>query len=406
MGVDDDARHLTVLTMDIAGSTGLAMEKELEARHTLEALVCDTSEYQHAEQNDAVIPRWAGDKAVLGFDGDARQALRLAIAVGQRLKACDGPQVRAGLHFGPVYCKPDPNGQLDMIGKGADWSTRVMEAGDPGHLIVSRAAVDQIIQFGGREWEFILLGLWQAKDHDPPIEIYNLCHGDVGNPWVPEKFENANMTGLGPVVTESGQPGPAGVLAPAADADSAITRAVAEEPGDAAGLCQGFVANNHQAAAEVCDGLARRESPTRAEVAFLVGMTRRGEGAAIAFLPACRAMGLLVAKSEHARRHVARTFVSTDRWEQVRGELGVGHAFAVDPQWAADQVRRRLSDPRAASGSATDRHKWIEGALWAMQAAPFPKGRDHMVALIDELSDLDRDFPEAMADLRARWEVG
>ncbi len=74
-------------------------------------------------------------------------------------------KLRMGINTGPVYWVADINGEANVSGDGINMAQRIMDAGDAGHILVSKSAAD------------ILLPLqeWSAQLHD--LGVHPVKHG-------------------------------------------------------------------------------------------------------------------------------------------------------------------------------------------------------------------------------------
>jgi class 3 adenylate cyclase len=97
------------------------------------------------EQHRGKILRLTGDGILAIFDGPGR-AIRCASTLGDALRPL-GLEIRAGLHTGEVELRG-----TDIAGIGAHIAARVLEAAQPGELLVS-AAVPMLVAGSGIEFQ-------------------------------------------------------------------------------------------------------------------------------------------------------------------------------------------------------------------------------------------------------------
>ena len=84
----------------------------------------------------------------------------------------------------------DINKNLNVTGGGINMAQRVMDAGDPGHILVSGTLAETLLQFAG--WSERLSDLGEhAVKHGALMRFYNLCTEDAGNPAWPSKWKAA-----------------------------------------------------------------------------------------------------------------------------------------------------------------------------------------------------------------------
>ena len=98
-----------------------------------------------------------------------------------------------GIHTGPVYRVADINANRNVAGGGINLAQRVMDCGDGGHILVSKAAADVLEQTS--IWAARLHDLGEAEvKHGVRVHIYNLYTEEVGNPELPQKLRTAQTT--------------------------------------------------------------------------------------------------------------------------------------------------------------------------------------------------------------------
>lgn len=102
--------------------------------------------------------------------------------------------VRMGIHSGNVVQMADINDHPNVAGEGINTAQRVMDCGDVGHILLSDKAFHFLPAEPDRTDDCLPLGNVKVK-HDQEVNIYNLCHDQIGNRTTPEKvrlqIENA-----------------------------------------------------------------------------------------------------------------------------------------------------------------------------------------------------------------------
>ena len=93
-----------------------------------------------------------------------------------------------GINTGPVSGVADVNDKSNIAGAGINMAQRVMDIGDAGHILLSKRAAEDLVQY--RQWERDLhnLGEFEVK-HGVRISIVDLYTDKLGNPHVPEKLK-------------------------------------------------------------------------------------------------------------------------------------------------------------------------------------------------------------------------
>jgi tetratricopeptide (TPR) repeat protein len=77
-----------------------------------------------------------------------------------------------GVHSGPVYRRADINANLNAAGGGINLAQRVMDCGDAGHILVSKAAADVLRQVGSWKESLHDLGEVEVK-HGLRLHLFN-----------------------------------------------------------------------------------------------------------------------------------------------------------------------------------------------------------------------------------------
>jgi class 3 adenylate cyclase/tRNA A-37 threonylcarbamoyl transferase component Bud32 len=176
-----------VLFMDIAGYSLASMDQQREYLGTLQQVVRTTAAFRKAEQDCELVSLPTGDGMALAFFGDPTAPAQCAFEVASALKSRADLKLRMGIHTGPVYRVADINANANVSGGGINVAQRVMDCGDAGHILVSKAVADVLAQF--TQWSPLLVDLGtHPLKHGVEVQIYNLTSSEFGNPAVPSKF--------------------------------------------------------------------------------------------------------------------------------------------------------------------------------------------------------------------------
>lgn len=175
-----------VLFTDIVGYSKLSMDEQTRLRARLKEVVRGMETYRRAQANQKVISRSTGDGIALVFFGNPAAAVNCAIELSRALPNHPELKLRTGVHTGPVRRDEDINDQVDVAGGGINFAQRVMDAGDAGHILISKAVADNLEQMGG--WSDYLHDMGEVMvKHGARIHVFNLHGDDFGNPELPEK---------------------------------------------------------------------------------------------------------------------------------------------------------------------------------------------------------------------------
>src|SRR6059036_360935 len=136
-----------------------------------------------------------GDCGALVFGTSPEAPVKCAMEIARELKK--HPELRMGIHSGPVKGVTDLSEQRNIAGAGINIAQRVMDCGDAGHILVSKRVDDDLEHYS--QWRSLLheLGECEVK-HGLRISILNLYGAEAGNPELPEKFRQAKAKGQTP----------------------------------------------------------------------------------------------------------------------------------------------------------------------------------------------------------------
>src|SRR3712207_9548643 len=87
----------------------------------------------------------------------------------------------------------DINTQSNVAGAGINMAQRVMDCGDAGHILVSKAVAEMLSEVS--TWDGYLHDLGEAEvKHGVRVHIYNVYANGVGNPALPDKLRKLPAT--------------------------------------------------------------------------------------------------------------------------------------------------------------------------------------------------------------------
>lgn len=179
-----------VLFTDLVGYSMLPMDRQKQYLGELQAIVRAAPRFRAAEKAGDIISLPTGDGMALVFFGDPSAAAQCALEVAVGLKSKPHLQLRMGIHTGPVYRVADINTNANVAGGGINIAQRVMDCGDAGHILVSKATADVLLQLS--DWAPCLCDLGEhAVKHGVKVHIYNLATAEAGNAARPAKLAAA-----------------------------------------------------------------------------------------------------------------------------------------------------------------------------------------------------------------------
>jgi HEAT repeat protein/class 3 adenylate cyclase len=178
-----------VLFTDIVGYSKLSMDMQTRLRALLKEVVRGSDTYDNAQSRERVISRSTGDGLALIFFGHPAAPVNCAIEISRALRNYPELGLRMGIHTGPVHRDEDINDEMDVAGGGINYAQRVMDAGDAGHILLSKAVADNLEQMGG--WSQYLHDLGEViVKHGTHVYVFNLYGDDFGNSDRPERFNS------------------------------------------------------------------------------------------------------------------------------------------------------------------------------------------------------------------------
>ena len=176
-----------VLFMDIVGYSRMPTDVQQETLHRLQACVRGGNEFRKAQAQQRLLSLPTGDGMALAFFGDPESSVRCAVETTRELKKEKEIPLRMGLHAGPVYRVTDINANQNVAGDGINIAQRVMDCGDAGHILVSKAQADVLRQLSG--WMGALHDLGEVTvKHGVRVHVFNLIVEGAGRSTGPSKL--------------------------------------------------------------------------------------------------------------------------------------------------------------------------------------------------------------------------
>jgi TolB-like protein/class 3 adenylate cyclase/Tfp pilus assembly protein PilF len=177
-----------VLFIDIVGYSKLSINEQRAAVDELNQLVRTSEQFQKAEASDRLIKIPTGDGMALVFYTSVEAPVQCAVEISRAAREHARPQLRMGVHSGPVSGVIDVTGRANLAGGGLNIAQRVMECGDAGHILLSKHVAEDLEEY--EQWRPLLrdLGTCEVK-HGARVGVVNLYADQVGNPQLPKKFE-------------------------------------------------------------------------------------------------------------------------------------------------------------------------------------------------------------------------
>ena len=339
-----------VLLSDIVGYSKLLINEQRALRDALNQIVRRTEEFQTAEAAGRLIKIPTGDGMGLVFYKSPEEPVECALEISRALKGYPNLQLRMGVHSGPVSGVIDVNGQTSVAGAGINMAQRVMDCGDAGHILLSKHVADDLEQYP--QWRPHLHDLGEREvKHGIRLHVINLYTEELGNPEVPEKFQQAKET-------------PTAAAAPATDAKPAgQSRALIATLVIVAAAAAGFYIFSHRSSSKTPPFSTAPASPVIQEKSVAVlpfeNLSSDKENAYFAdgiqdeILTRLSKIADLKVISRTSSQHYKS---APENLPEIARQLGVAHILEGSVQKSGDAVRVNVQLIKAAN----DSHLWAD----------------------------------------------
>jgi len=176
-----------LLLIDVVGYSKLLVNEQIELVHELNQIVRGTESFQAAEKSSKLIRVPTGDGMALVFFRSPEEPVQCALEISKALKESPNPQVRMGVHSGPINQVTDVNDRVKVAGTGFNVAQRLMDCGDAGHILLSKHLADDLAQY--RHWQPYLHDVGECEvKHGLRLHIVNLYKDGLGNSALPKKL--------------------------------------------------------------------------------------------------------------------------------------------------------------------------------------------------------------------------
>jgi class 3 adenylate cyclase len=177
-----------VLFMDVVAFSRRLTDEQLQIVQKLQNLVRGLPRFRQAEAAKNLIALPTGDGMVLLFFGDPSSAAECALELAKALLSEPELRVRLGLHTGLVSRTMDINASVNAIGSGVNVAQRVMDASDPGQILMSEDAAHVLSELS--RWKPYIFDLGtHAVKHGVRVHFFNLYTGELGVEGPPQKWK-------------------------------------------------------------------------------------------------------------------------------------------------------------------------------------------------------------------------
>src|ERR1700720_978047 len=177
-----------VLFIDIVAYSKMATDDQRAAIEKLNQIVQSTDEFRKAESENRLLKLATGDGMALIFYRSPEDPVECALEVSRAIKEQHSNlRLRMGVNSGPVSGVVDVNGRVNIAGAGINMAQRVMDCGDPGHILLSKRVAEDLEQF--KHWRPHLYHIGECEvKHGKKIDIVNLFTAELGNSERPQRL--------------------------------------------------------------------------------------------------------------------------------------------------------------------------------------------------------------------------
>ena len=188
-GIELEIAH--VLFIDTVGYSKLQIDEQRQQLDELNRIVRSTNRFRAAESAGKLIRLPTGDGMALVFSDSPESPAECALEIGRALKNSSHLPLRMGIHSGPVSRVVDVNDRCNAAGAGINLAERIMSCGDAGHILLSKRAADDLVEYA--QWRPYLHEIGEcAVKHGAKIALVNLHTDDVGNPDLPVRCQETS----------------------------------------------------------------------------------------------------------------------------------------------------------------------------------------------------------------------
>jgi TolB-like protein/Tfp pilus assembly protein PilF len=177
-----------ILFLDIVGYSKLLVDEQKELVQELNQIVRETEQFRTAEAEGKLTRLPTGDGMALVFFHSPEEPARCALEISRALQDHPSIRLRMGVHSGPIGRVTDVNEKTNIAGSGINVAQRVLDCGDPGHILLSAHVAEDLCEY--RHWQPYLHDLGECEvKYGLHLHLFNLYKDGVGNPQVPEKLK-------------------------------------------------------------------------------------------------------------------------------------------------------------------------------------------------------------------------
>ena len=181
-----------VLFIDTVGYSQLRVDEQHQQLDELNQVVRSTNRFRAAEAAGKLIRLPTGDGMALVFSDSLESPVECALEISRALKTSSHLPLRMGIHSGAVSRVVDVNDRSNAAGTGINIAERIMSCGDAGHILLSKRAAEDLVEYSKWRPHLHEIGECTVK-HGAKVVLVNLYTGEVGNPALPLRCQEAKI---------------------------------------------------------------------------------------------------------------------------------------------------------------------------------------------------------------------
>ena len=178
-----------VLFIDTVGYSKLLINEQREVFEALNRVVKQSDQFRKTDAAGQLVRLPTGDGMALVFSDSPEAPAQCALEISKALRDVPSLPLRMGIHSGLVSRVVDVNNQVNIAGAGINIAQRVMTCGDRGHILLSKRAADDLVEY--RHWQPLLHEIGECElKHGVKIALVNFYNDEVGNPALPDRCKH------------------------------------------------------------------------------------------------------------------------------------------------------------------------------------------------------------------------
>jgi TolB-like protein/Flp pilus assembly protein TadD len=175
-----------VLFIDTVGYSKLLINEQREVFDALNRVVKESDQFRKADAAGNLVRLPTGDGMALVFSDSPEAPAQCALEISKALRDVPSLPLRMGIHSGLVSRVVDVNNRVNIAGAAINIAQQVMNCGDGGHILLSKRAADDLVEYP--RWQPFLHEIGECEmKHGVKIILVNFYNDEVGNSALPDR---------------------------------------------------------------------------------------------------------------------------------------------------------------------------------------------------------------------------